>query len=42
MSRDLISDDAWAVIEPLFPALNATGQPRLYLVQLDSAQRRDG
>lgn len=27
MSRDVISDAAWAVIGPLFPAAKATGRP---------------
>lgn len=27
MSRDVISDEAWAVIGPLFPAVKATGRP---------------
>lgn len=27
MSRDVISDEAWAVIGPLFPAGKATGRP---------------
>lgn len=27
VSRAEISDEAWAVIEPLFPAVKATGRP---------------
>ncbi|WP_354569792.1 IS5 family transposase [Glaciihabitans sp. UYNi722] len=27
MSRDVISDDAWAVIGPLFPRTKSTGRP---------------
>lgn len=27
MSRDVISDEVWAVIGPLFPAVAATGRP---------------
>lgn len=27
MSRDVISDEVWAVIGPLFPAVRATGRP---------------
>ncbi|GAA3932301.1 hypothetical protein GCM10022383_08560 [Microbacterium soli] len=27
MSRDVISDEVWAVIGPLFPAVKATGRP---------------
>ena len=27
MSRDVISDEAWAVIGPLFPKVKATGRP---------------
>jgi transposase len=27
VSRDVISDEAWAVIGPLFPAAKATGRP---------------
>jgi transposase len=27
VSRDVISDEAWAVLGPLFPAVKATGRP---------------
>ncbi len=27
VSRDVISDEAWAVIGPLFPKVKATGRP---------------
>ncbi|WP_353962771.1 transposase [Streptomyces sp. NBC_01264] len=29
VSRDVISDEAWAVLEPLFPAVKATGRPQI-------------
>ncbi|WP_405927256.1 transposase [Streptomyces sp. NBC_00035] len=29
MSRDVISDEAWAVLGPLFRAVKATGRPRV-------------
>ncbi|WP_442812270.1 transposase [Streptomyces sp. NBC_00243] len=29
VSRDVISDEAWAVLGPLFRAVKATGRPRV-------------
>ena len=45
MSRDVISDEAWAVIGPLFPPAKATGRPpadRRQLVEAVAWRYRTG